>query len=74
MAETVSVPVSRYVVGEGKVAVVLPCKNPALAPLLDVTGFPADGPHHGGWLIRVSDAFGTVLWSVMIDGTESDKG
>ncbi len=70
MDGAVTVPLSRHVVAEGKSAVVLPCTNPALAPVLDVTGFPG----RGGWLVRISDAAGAVLCSIMITGMEETNG
>lgn len=50
-------------VASGREVVPLPCVNPALSPTLDVVGFPGQG-----WNVRVKDACGTLVFSLMLEG------
>lgn len=65
-------PISPEVVAAGRRVVDLPCTNPALSPTLDVIGFPLTDGSFGGWYLRVTDAFGTNVWSVMLKGMMPD--
>jgi hypothetical protein len=62
------IPISPDVVADGRGVVALPCTNPRLSPTLDVCGFPGIG-----WYVRVQDAFGTVVFSVMLKGMRPDE-
>ena len=64
--------ISPEAVASGRVVVALPCVNMALSPTLDVVGFPLTDGQFGGWYVRVRDAFGTNLFSVMLKGIERD--
>lgn len=50
---------------DGRQVVAMPAANPRLGPTLDVIGF---GGH--GWYLRVKDALGTVVWSIMLEGLD----
>lgn len=60
-------------VASGRVVVALPCVNMALSPTLDVVGFPLTDGHFGGWYVRVRDAYGTNLFSVMLKGLAREE-
>jgi hypothetical protein len=47
----------------GTAVAVMPSVNPSLSPILHVVGFPGRG-----WYISVKDAYGTVVFSVMLEG------
>ena len=47
----------------GRAVVALPAVNAALSPTLDVVGMAGSG-----WYLRVTDAFGTVVWSLRLVG------
>lgn len=63
MAETEGVDISCVVIADGREVISLPCVNPHLAPTLDVVGFAGSQ-----WLIRITDAMGTVVWTKIIVG------
>lgn len=60
--------ISPDVVARGREVVALPCTNPALSGTLDVVGFPGTG-----WLVRVLDPFGTVVFIVMLKGLPREE-
>jgi hypothetical protein len=60
----VFIDISPEAVASGRAVCVVPCTNPALSPTLDVIGLPGIG-----WEVRVRDAFGTVVFSVLLKGT-----
>jgi hypothetical protein len=57
------IPISPRAVAAGRGVLALPCVNPALSPTLDVVGLPGLG-----WHICVKDAFGTLVFSVLLKG------
>jgi hypothetical protein len=59
--------ISPEVIADGRAVCVVPCITPALSPTLDVIGFPGSG-----WMIRVKDGFGTVVFSVLLKGIERE--
>lgn len=60
-ATTIGIPMDAIALGREVIA--MPCANPALSPTLDVIGFPGLG-----WNVRVKDAYGTLVFSLMLEG------
>ena len=58
--------ISPEAVAPGRAVIAMPSVNMALSPTLDVVGFPLTDGQFGGWYIRVRDAFGTNVFSVML--------
>lgn len=54
-------------VAAGYEVVKMPCVNPAFSPILDIAGYEGLG-----WNVRVRDAFGTIVFSVLLKGVEPD--
>ena len=50
---------------DGREVVALPWSNPRLSGTLDVIGLAGQG-----WYLRVTDACGTVVWSILLEGLD----
>jgi hypothetical protein len=65
---TTLIALSRESAASGMQVIVMPCVNPMLSPLLQLSGIRGKG-----WYIRVVDAFGTIVWSIMLEGIEAPQ-
>jgi len=55
-------------IADGYAVIALPGVNHHLGCTLHATGFAGKG-----WLVRLVDPFGTVLWSLMLEGTSDAR-
>jgi hypothetical protein len=52
----------------GKVNAVLPARNAALAPTIEIIGLTDQG-----WYIEIKDGFGSVIWERLLEGCTMEE-
>lgn len=65
MPPSETIGVRKGAAADGRVVMAMPCSNPHLGSTLDVIGFAGHG-----WLLRMIDPYGTLLWSLMLEGLD----